>query len=278
MTYFHCGNVDVSDLDAVWTDVLVGLTPSVVSGSPSLLEIIASHLLSCGKAFPHVEAVLWTGEPLRQYHAEILKHAFPGARLWSVYGGTEPWVIGYQTPEMAVNEFKILDYQLLEVLNGVPHVTSLNPDSINPILRYRLPDSVEVLKRDSEGSVHQIRVRGRLEKTLYFDGYKVIPDRVASALRKMRGVDDVQLVFWQRGGVLRSVEVRLRIAGGKKCIRVEDVVAASLAGDLQHDVLRDLLVMKEGEPFVVDGRSGKSPTYMIRELEQSNVIGLNSAA
>ncbi len=276
MTYFHCGNVDVADLDAAWHDILTTLNPAAVSGSPSLLEIIASYLVSRGETLPEVEAILWTGEPLKQYHADALKSAFPGARLWSVYGGTEPWVVGYQTPEMPINEFKILDYQFAEVLNGTLHVTSLNPDVINPILRFRMPDAVDVLDRDE--SIRRIRVRERQDRTIYFDGYKVNPYRAANALRKVDGVDDVQLVFWQQGGVLRSVEVRLRLEHGKKSICIEDVIGANLAGDLQHDVLRDLLVMRAAEPFVVDQRSGKSPPYVIKELEKSNVVNLNSAA
>ena len=264
MVYLHLGGAaNEQDLSTAWGKVLLDSRASVISGTPTQLGIIADYLVRQRHDMPSVRSVLWTGEPLKPFHRKVLACAFPEASLWSVYGGTETWVIGFQTPAMGSGEFQVFEHQFMEVIDETPYVTGLSPSLLNPILRYALSDRVEALDVDSDGRVRRLRVKGRSDNALFMHGNNIYPSRIVAAVREIEGVDDAQLVLHERDGATEEFVVRLRPSAGTAPIGIERIIAALVTDDLQNDVLRGALSIDTETPFYVNGRSGKCPDHVI---------------
>ncbi|MGJ5045264.1 MULTISPECIES: AMP-binding protein [unclassified Bradyrhizobium] len=267
MIYLHLGNVaNDLDLDAIWGRVLLQSEACVISGNPTLLEIIASYVVKLGRDMPTVQAVLWTGEPLKGFHERAITRAFPNAELWSVYGGTEPWVIGFQTPEMPRNQFRALDYQYVELVDGSLVVTSLNEAVINPMLRYKVPDLIEAVDQTADGRILEFKVLGRADNRIFFDGNNVSPRAIAQAVRRIRNIEDSQVILRQRDGVVKRIEIRIRPQFGAAEPSHDDVLKALIEDDVQNDVLREILSVDSSEPFVINDRSGKCADYVFLDF------------
>jgi phenylacetate-coenzyme A ligase PaaK-like adenylate-forming protein len=263
--YLHLGNIASHDeLDAIWAKVIVSSGATAVSGTPTQLEFIASYFLQMKKTLPTVRSVLWTAEPLKRHHEEAIRSVFPEAAFWSVYGSTESWVIGYQTPQMERNEYCVLSYQHIEAYENRLLVTSLHEDVINPVLRYGLPDRINVVERDTQNGVRRMKIAGRADGKIFIEGNNLSPERILATVNSLEGVADAQLIFGRRNGAVQSLEIRI-VRGNGSAVSPDAITKALLAADSENVILLNRLRITDHEPLIRT-RTGKCPSQVFRDL------------
>lgn len=256
-SYLHIGNIySVSELEVTWSRVIRQSKASAISGNPTQLAFVASFFVERGEAIESVRRILWSGEPLKPFHEDVLRQAFPRAEFWSVYGGTEPWVIGAQRPGMGRDEYIVVPHQHVEVHSDRLLVTSLHSDILNPILRYEVADRVELLDARSRLAAGRIKVVGRSDQRVCLGGNNLNPGQIIAAVNAVSGVKDSQIIFKRSDGAIVGVEVRVMASPGW-IVSEEAVRKAAMHSDVQNAVLEGKLSINLNDPVLLNERTGK---------------------
>jgi phenylacetate-coenzyme A ligase PaaK-like adenylate-forming protein len=253
------------ELDAVWSRIIREANATAVGGTPTQLEFIASYFADRHETLDSVKSVVWLSEPLKQHHEACIRAVFPNAGLWSVYGSIETWVIGYQTPEMARDEYLILPYQHIEQKGEDLLITCLHPEIINPILRYVLHDRIQVVEQDEFGAVRRMIVVGRSDNRIVVDGYNLTPDLIVSTTNKIPGIRDSQIIFTREKGAVKDIELRLAKQDRDVVVSRTAILKSLMAADPENIVLLERLVVNEHEGLIVNNRTGKCPARVFRD-------------
>jgi phenylacetate-coenzyme A ligase PaaK-like adenylate-forming protein len=262
----NLGGIDSRDeLDAVWSRIIRGSGATAIGGTPTQLDFIASYFTERRETIDSVKSVIWMSEPLKPHAEGTIRAAFPSAGLWSVYGSIETWVVGYQTPQMARNEYLVLPHQHVEDTGEGLLVTTLHGEVINPILRYALHDRVSAVERDKTGAVRRMNVIGRSDNRVVVDGYNLTPDLIVSAVNKVDGIKDSQLIFTRTNGSVTNIELRLAKLSRDVVVSRRAILRSLMAADPENVVLVDRLVVNESEPLIVNDRTGKCPARIFRD-------------
>ena len=110
-----------------------------------MLRLWFAHARDAGIQLPALRKVLWLGEAWHPQLDEDMAAVAPQARRWGMFGSTETWVVGTNTPDCAVDMFHPLPEQLVHVGDDdLLDFTTLNPDMLNPVLRYQTGDAGEI--------------------------------------------------------------------------------------------------------------------------------------
>jgi non-ribosomal peptide synthetase component F len=226
--FFSGGSLLTASVQAVsntrWmAEVIDTKKINIIYSTPSFFKL----LLKTGRVekfdYSHVKYVLSAGERLTYALADNIKHAFPNAQLYNLYGPTETNVCTYhvlsKTNESAdvpigkccpyaqafVNENKELfiagDSLMQGYLNEVPAITTINNKPYYP--------TGDLVGVDSEGN---FVYKGRIDNMLKRNGYRIEPAQVEQCMSKLTDIGEVKVFgYYKSDGNARLIAF---MAGG----------------------------------------------------------------
>ena len=129
-----------------WLGFFVDRGVTAIGGTPSVLRMWFARARAEAISLPALRKVLWLGEAWHPQLDDDLAAVAPQAQRWGMFGSTETWVVGTNTPACAVDTFHTLPEQLVHVgPDSLLDFTTLNPDMLNPVLRYQTGDAGELV-------------------------------------------------------------------------------------------------------------------------------------
>lgn len=160
-------HLDIKTPLAEWCRQLKEFQPDIIIGYPSAVKILAD-LVEEGKVSLRVCRVITCGEPLGASLRSYLEKMF-GAPVINFYGASESLAIGV---EANAGEGMVLfdDMNMIEAENGEMYLTSLY-NFAQPLIRYRLSDSISLKEAEETGGLpftRAVGLLGRSEDILWF--------------------------------------------------------------------------------------------------------------
>jgi phenylacetate-CoA ligase len=208
---------------AQWLDFVDELGATALNATQTHVARILEYCEATGRTPPALRTILWTGEPFGRRAEELVRTMLPGAQLYGCYGSTETWVIGHNGPSCPLDVFHVLPYQYLEIDAGQLLVTSLHPDVINPIVRYRVGDRAEFVECGCGRPGSAVRVLGRDDTQFKFLSILVSAQEIADAARTA-DITGVQVALIDHGSPHERAELRLVTRPGSDDRAVEHQV------------------------------------------------------
>ncbi|NLF39320.1 hypothetical protein GX586_07735 [bacterium] len=227
-----------------WTDALLdrmvselnSFQPVVLEGNPSLLAILARHIVRRGARVHPPGAIVLTYEFPSRIHVRQIRMAFPGVPLASSYGSTEAGYVFMECEHGRLHqnaEYCRVDFQPFKEEHGGPAVGRVLLTVLNhpwcSLVRFDVGDLARLDARGAcpcgrGGGMVLEGIEGRaVNVTLAPDGRALTQARVDDALAAVDVIDEYRLE--QRAGA----EYELMFAAGADAPRdVEGAAAAVL--------------------------------------------------
>lgn len=193
-TAIGLGSIGPAEYDA-WLDFFAVRGVTSFGGSTSTLRALFRHARESGAKLPDLRSVLWLGEAWHPQLDEDIPAVAPNARRWGLYGSTETWVIGTNTPDCPDDHWHPLPSQLVHVgTDQLLDFTSLKPHGLNPVLRYQTGDAGEWVEACPCGTPGRtLRLLGRRDGVIRYRSYSIDVDATIADLSALPGVSRVQL-------------------------------------------------------------------------------------
>lgn len=260
------GSLEGAENDA-WSEFADDFGVTAIGGTATALgELLAASERS-GRTLLGVTAVLWVGEPLRRRTIELLRRVTPRAALWGLYGSTETWVIGFNTPDCEPPVFHVLPYQYAEIdESGRLSVTNTHPRCINPLVRYRVGDLASWAECGC-GRPAAVRLHGRVDAAVKFRGALLHADELVDLVCDSGSVENAQVVIVSCRDGRERLEIRCLGGAGfdEEAVRTF-VLARSLDLSNLFDGDPEALRIVPAKRLRTTKRSVKTPT-LVRETE-----------
>ena len=131
-----------------------------------------------------------------------------------MFGSTETWVIATNTPDCPADVWHPLPSQLACVGDDeMLDFTSLNPEVLNPVLRYRTGDAGQAVACTCGRPGRALRVLGRRDNLILFRDFLLNVDDFMADLNARPGVARSQLVITDSPDGHSVMQVRLLADG-----------------------------------------------------------------
>ena len=214
------GDIDEPEMGQ-WLDFLARHRVSALAGTPSQLGAVLRHCARAGHPLARqLRTAIWFGEPLDDALLERLGEIAPELGLWGNYGSTETWVIGHNGPACDRGTFHVLPHQHVEIDGGRVLVTTLSPQAVSPIIRYRIGDRGRWVACSCGRPGAALRVLGREDSLVKFAGTLVSPQELVAVATSLEGVSAAQVALHVRRGGRRAARAardrrRGRARGGR---------------------------------------------------------------
>lgn len=235
-------------------------------GTPSVLRLWFAHARASGIRLPALRKVLWLGEAWHPQLDDDLAEVAPHARRWGMFGSTETWVVGTNSPECPADSFHTLAEQLVQVNDDeLLDFTTLNPEMLNPVLRYQTGDAGQFVECPC-GQGKAMRILGRRDSVVQVRGLGLHVDDIVALAEKEPGVSRAQILITEQAGRVSNVDVLLLAAPGFDTQRLRKQLQAStftLSTAFQHDP--DSFQVKVVDSLIANDRTGKTSNFVIRE-------------
>ncbi|GAA1402065.1 hypothetical protein GCM10009639_45080 [Kitasatospora putterlickiae] len=252
-----------------WLAFLADRGVTAIGGTPSVLRLWFAHARAAGLKLPALRKVLWLGEAWQPQLEEDLAAVAPQARRWGMFGSTETWVVGTNTPDCPADTFHPLPEQLVHAgPDGLLDFTTLNPEMLNPVLRYRTGDAGELADCPCGRPGRSFRVLGRRDNVVQVRGLGLHVDELVARAEREPGVSRAQVVVTEDGGRATGVEVLL-LAGPGAAVDAAALRAELLSGTFtlstafQHDP--EHVTVRVTDALVSNDRTGKTASLVVRE-------------
>lgn len=248
----------------VWLEFFASRGVTAFGGTPSVLRPIFGRARDLGVKLPELRKVLWLGEAWNPGLDEDLPAVAPDARRWGMFGSTETWVAGSNTPECAVDTWHVLPSQLIHIgPDQLVDFTSLKPSGLNPVLRYQTGDAGEWVSCPCGRPDRALRVLGRRDGEIKFRGLLLNADVMNAAIAALPGVSQVQLLITEyatRGSALSVLIVPSRDAAPTLAEDVRAHLLESAYGGPGTAFQRDpeALEVRLVEALIANERTGKA--------------------
>jgi phenylacetate-CoA ligase len=254
-----------------WLEFFASRQVTAYGGTPSVLRLVLGYARATGVKLPDLRAVLWLGEAWDPQLDADLAAVAPNARRWGMFGSTETWVVATNTPDCPADVWHPLPSQLVCVGDDeLLDFTSLNPQVLNPVLRYRTGDAGRIVACSCGDPRPALQVLGRRDHLIKFRGHLLHVDDLVADLNTRPGVGRAQLVVREATGVTDGsvLEVRL-LAGAGAAAQLADQVRAHLlsAGFGPSIVFQrnpDSLEVTVVETLIGNERTGKIANLVVR--------------
>ncbi|MBV6701217.1 phenylacetate--CoA ligase family protein [Kitasatospora aureofaciens] len=252
-----------------WLAFLAARRVTAIGGTPSVLRLWFAHARATGIQLPTLRKVLWLGEAWQAQLADDLAAVAPQARRWGMFGSTETWVVGTNTPDCPADTFHPLPDQLVHVgPDGLLDFTTLNPEMLNPVLRYRTGDAGELTTCPCGRPDPAMRVHGRRDSVVQVRGLGLDVDELIARVEREPGVARAQLVITQQGGRAGGLDILLLTVPGAapdtERLRKELLAATfTLSTAFQHDP--GSFRVRPVDELISNGRTGKTAALVVRE-------------
>ncbi|MFD8703013.1 AMP-binding protein [Kitasatospora sp. NPDC059648] len=253
-----------------WLEFLAARRVTAIGGTPSVLRLWFAHARATGSRLPSLRKVLWLGEAWQPQLEADLAAVAPRAERWGMFGSTETWVVGTNTPHCPADVFHPLPDQLVHAdADGLLDFTTLNPEMLNPVLRYRTGDAGELTGCRCGRPEPAMRVLGRRDSVVQVRGLGLDVDELIARAEREPGVARAQVVLTERDGRATGVEV-LVLAAGRGAAPDVERLREELFGDtftlntaFQHDP--GSFRVRPVDELVGNGRTGKTAALVVRE-------------
>ncbi|MFF9852422.1 phenylacetate--CoA ligase family protein [Streptomyces litmocidini] len=254
---------------AEWLAFFAARGVTAIGGTPSVLRLWFAHARAAGLELPDLRKVLWLGEAWQPQLEEDMAAVAPAARRWGMFGSTETWVVGTNTPHCPADTFHTLPHQLVHVgEDQLLDFTTLDPEMLNPVLRYRTGDAGRLVECPCGRPGRAMRVLGRRDSVVQVRGLGLHVDEVITRVERETGVSRAQVVISETGGRAGSVEVLLLTTPGATVdaerLRKELLTETfTLSTAFQHDP-ENFRVRPVAE-LIGNDRTGKTSGLVVRE-------------
>ncbi|WP_405364690.1 AMP-binding protein [Kitasatospora sp. NBC_00039] len=255
-----------------WLGFLADRRVTAIGGTPSVLRLWFAHARSAGLELPALRKVLWLGEAWQPQLAEDIAAVAPQARRWGMFGSTETWVVATNTPDCPADTFHPLPEHLVHVgPDGALDFTTLNPEMLNPVLRYRTGDAGELTTCPCGRPGRAMRVLGRRDSVVQVRGLGLHVDELVARAEREPGVSRAQVVITENGGRATGVDVLVLTGRGVAVdtdrLRAELFSATfTLSTAFQHDP--ENLRVRAVDELVSNDRTGKTAGFVVRAADQ----------
>ncbi|MFB8169652.1 phenylacetate--CoA ligase family protein [Kitasatospora purpeofusca] len=256
-----------------WLGFLADRGVTAIGGTPSVLRLWFAHARAAGLKLPSLRKVLWLGEAWQPQLEEDLAVVAPGARRWGMFGSTETWVVGTNTPDCPADTFHPLPTQLVHAgADGLLDFTTLDPEMLNPVLRYRTGDAGELTTCPCGRPGAAMRVLGRRDNVVQVRGLGLHVDELVARAEREPGVSRAQVVVTEDGGRATGVEVLLLAdpaAGVDPAALRAELLAGTftLSTAFQHDP--EHVTVRVVDALVSNDRTGKTASLVVRAAENA---------
>ena len=257
---------------ADWLGFFATQRITAIGGTPSVLRLWFAQARAEGIDLPDLRKVLWLGEAWHPQLDDDMAAVAPQAQRWGMFGSTETWVVGTNTPDCAVDTFHTLPEQLVHVgADTLLDFTTLNPDMLNPVLRYQTGDAGELVTCPCGRPDAAMRVLGRRDSVVQVRGLGLHVDDIVARAETDAGVVRAQVVISERAGRVAGVEVRvLPTADATPDLgpRLRDELFGStftLSTAFVHDP--ESFQVRVTDSLVANERTGKTANFLVREEE-----------
>jgi phenylacetate-CoA ligase len=186
-----------------------------------------------------------------------------------MFGSTETWVVGTNTPQCPADTFHTLPEQLVHVGHDeLLDFTTLNPDMLNPVLRYQTGDAGQFVDCAC-GNGQAMRILGRRDSVVQVRGLGLHVDEIIARVEKEPAVSRAQLLITEQRGRVSTVDLLLTVTS-----QVAPDVAARLRAELisstftlstafQHDP--HAFQVKVVDALIANDRTGKTSNFVVWE-------------
>ncbi|WP_030239026.1 AMP-binding protein [Streptomyces sp. NRRL S-350] len=265
-----------------WLAFLAARKVTAIGGTPSVLRLWFAHARATGLRLPSLRKVLWLGEAWQPQLADDLAVVAPRARRWGMFGSTETWVVGTNTPHCPADVFHPLPDHLVHAdADGLLDFTTLDPEVLNPVLRYRTGDAGGLTTCPCGRPEPAVRIAGRRDSVVQVRGLGLDVDELIARAEREPGVARAQVVLTERGGRATGVEVLVLTgrpdpgpgpgagsspdsAADVERLRKELFAATfTLSTAFQHDP--ESFRVRPVDELVSNGRTGKTAALVVRE-------------
>ncbi|MEU9132053.1 AMP-binding protein [Kitasatospora sp. NPDC048540] len=252
-----------------WLAFFAARSVTAIGGTPSVLRLWFARARAAGLELPALRKVLWLGEAWQPQLEQDMAVVAPHARRWGMFGSTETWVVGTNTPDCPADTFHPLPEQLVHVGEGdLLDFTTLNPDMLNPVLRYRTGDAGELTSCPCGRAGAAMRVLGRRDSVVQVRGLGLHVNELIARVEREPGVSRAQVLITEAKGRASGVDVLLLTGQGAAVdldgLRRELLSATfTLSTAFLHDPesFRVLAV----DALVSNDRTGKTADFVVRE-------------
>lgn len=268
-TVLGLGAVEEGEL-GYWLEFCADRGVTSFGGAPGALRPIFARARELGVKLPALRSVIWLGEEWDPAIDDDLAHVAPDARRWGLFGGAETLVIGTNTPECDADTWHPLPSQLVHVgRDQMLDVTSLKPQGLNPVLRFRTGDAGEWVSCPCGQARPALRVLGRRMGAVKFRGVLLDVDGLVATVAAQPGVSRVQMVITEhaaRGATAELLLVPSRDAAADLAARVRAQVLESAIGRGCAAFRSDAgaLVVRLVDSVISNERTGRAADLVVR--------------
>ncbi|WP_194912380.1 AMP-binding protein [Catenulispora rubra] len=256
-----------------WLAFFAARKVTAIGGTPSVLRLWFANARAAGITLPALRKVLWLGEAWQPQLEADMAAVAPEARRWGMFGSTETWVVGTNTPDCPDDTFHVLPEQLVHVGGDeLLDFTTLNPEMLNPVLRYQTGDAGEIVACACGRPGGAMRVLGRRDSVVQVRGLGLHVDDIVAQVERGPGVSRAQVVITENQGRALSVEVLVLASADSAAdssVDTEqlrkDLLASTftLSTAFQHDPGNFRVTVTEA--LVSNDRTGKTSNFVVRE-------------
>jgi phenylacetate-CoA ligase len=253
-----------------WLGFFAARGVTAFGGTPSVLRLWFAHARSTGVQLPELRKVLWLGEAWHAQLDEDLAQVAPSARRWGMFGSTETWVVGTNTPDCPADVFHPLPEQLVHVgAGGLLDFTTLNPEMLNLVLRYQTGDAGRFVACACGRPGKALRVLGRRDSVVQVRGLGLHVDDIIARVEREPGVSRAQVLITEQRGRVTTVDVLLLTgpdAAPDLPARLRSELRASIftiSTAFQHDPQSFRVTAVES--LISSERTGKIASFVVRE-------------
>ncbi|MEV0457320.1 AMP-binding protein [Catellatospora methionotrophica] len=260
-----------ADEYADWLSFFHTRQVTALGGTPSVLRLWFANARAAGLELPHLRKVLWLGEAWHSALDDDIAAVAPHAQRWGMFGSTETWVVGTNSPQCPPDCFHTLPEQLVHVGGDeLLDFTTLNPDMLNPVLRYQTGDAGELVDCPCGGG-QVMRVLGRRDSVVQVRGLGLHVDDIIAAAERQPGVSRAQIVITEQRGRAAAVTL-LVLAGGD--------FDTDAAGRLRQELLSSTFTLSTAflhdpqsfqvritDSLIANDRTGKTANFVQREQQ-----------
>jgi phenylacetate-CoA ligase len=253
-----------------WLSLFVSREVTALGGTPSVLRLWFAAARTAGIQLPALRKVLWLGEAWHSQIDEDMAAVAPNAQRWGMFGSTETWVVGTNTPQCPADTFHTLPEQLVHVdSDELLDFTTLNPDMLNPVLRYQTGDAGQFVTCSCGRSDLAMKVLGRRDSVVQVRGLGLHVDDIIEQVEREPGVSRAQILITELRGRVSTVDVLLMTGADADAdlaqrLRKELISGTfTLSTAFQHDP--DSFQVRVVDSLVANDRTGKTSNFVMRE-------------
>jgi phenylacetate-CoA ligase len=250
-----------------WFDFFAASGVTAIGGTPSVLRLLFAHAREHGHRLPSLRKVLFLGEAWDARLDEDIARVAPDARRWGMFGSTETWVMATNTPDCAADTWHLMPSQLVHFgEDELMDFTSLKPDGLNPVLRYRTGDAGRVVPCPC--GVTGLQVLGRRDGLVKFRGHLVNVADLVTQVSGVAGVQRAQLVvhtYADRGAVLEVLLLAARDAGDVAGRVREHIVSSAFGPSIVFQRVPESLRVTVADALISNDRTGKTANLVTRQ-------------